>query len=107
VGAKATTAANPIHDWQAAVLQRVQSFERWPEGVPASVTRAAPIVTLAIDRRGKILAAKVIKSSGYDAIDREASSMFTRVATLPPPPPEIPGETITFQLTIEFHQKPL
>src|SRR3954452_17826684 len=86
----------PVHEWQLTVLKKLQPFMRWPDDAPADVKSAAPLVRVTIDRRGDVLSARVVKSSGYESFDRAARKIFKRAAILPPPPAEMPGAAISF-----------
>ena len=48
------------------------------------------------------MAAKVVRSSGYESFDKAARKIFKRALTLPPPPPEMPGDPLTFDMAVTF-----
>jgi protein TonB len=98
------TVAKPdaIGQWQRAVIQRLQPYLRWPKDAPPTVRKATPVVQITIDRQGHILSAKVIGSSGYASFDSAARRVFKRARTLPAPPAEMPGDPLTFGMTITF-----
>ena len=91
-----------IHIWQQSVLKKLEPYMRWPVDAPTNVRTAAPMVRATLDRRGNVLNAKVVKSSGYESFDRAARKMFKRVAILPPPPPEMAGAAVSFNMTVTF-----
>jgi periplasmic protein TonB len=96
---------NPIRAWQLAVINRLQPFMKWPEDAPYWIDQAAPVVQIAIDRQGHVLTAKVVGSSGYDSFDKAARKIFKRALTLPPPPPELPGNPLSFTMAVTFSQR--
>jgi periplasmic protein TonB len=93
---------NPVTQWQLAVIKRLQPYMRWPDDAPYWIDSAAPTVRITIDRQGHVLAAKVIRSSGYESFDKAARKIFKRALTLPPPPPEMPGDPLTFDMAVTF-----
>jgi len=97
--------ANPVAVWQIAVINRLQPYMKWPEDAPYWIDRAAPVVQITIDRQGNVLAAKVVGSSGYDSFDKAARKIFKRATTLPPPPPELPGNPLSFTMSVTFTQR--
>jgi protein TonB len=103
-GTGAMQLANPVALWQLAVLKRLQPYMRWPDDAPYWIDTAAPTVRITIDRQGHVMAAKVIRSSGYDSFDKAARKIFKRALTLPPPPPEMPGDPLTFNMAVTFTQ---
>ena len=94
--------ANPIALWQLAVIKRLAPYMRWPDDAPYWIDVAAPTVRITIDRQGRVMAAKVIRSSGYESFDKAARKIFKRALTLPPPPPEMPGDPLTFDMAVTF-----
>ena len=93
---------NPVRAWQIAVINRLQPFMKWPDDAPYWIDQAAPVVQITIDRQGNVLAARVVGSSGYDSFDKAARKIFKRALTLPPPPPELQGNPLTFSMAVTF-----
>jgi periplasmic protein TonB len=53
-----------------------------------------------IDRTGKIIDLRLEKSSGAELLDRAAEKMIRDTERFPPPPPDIPGDPVTFWIEI-------
>ena len=98
--------ANPVTLWQLAVIKRLAPYMRWPDDAPYWIDTAAPQVRITIDRQGHVLRASVVQSSGYESFDKAARKIFKRALTLPPPPPELPGDPLTFNMAVTFDQRP-
>jgi periplasmic protein TonB len=96
--------ANPVTLWQLAVIKRLTPYMIWPADAPYWIDTAAPQVRITIDREGHVLRASVVRSSGYEAFDKAARKIFKRALTLPPPPPEMPGDPLTFNMAVTFTQ---
>jgi protein TonB len=58
-----------------------------------------------MDRQGHVLSAQIAKSSGYDALDDETLALIHRAEPLPPPPPEVAGETVALTVPVQFSLK--
>jgi len=97
---------DPVQAWQLAVIERLHRFMWWPPNAPLYVTEAYPEILVTIDRKGNVLAAKLKTSSGYPVFDHSGTRIFKRAGTLPPPPPEMKGDPITFSMTVTFVQQP-
>ena len=97
--------ANPITLWQLAVIKRLAPYMRWPDDAPYWIDTAAPQVRITIDRQGHVLRASVVQSSGYESFDKAARKIFKRAVTLPPPPAELPGDPLTFDMAVTFDQR--
>ncbi len=101
---------------QAASGASSLSAGNWRGQVSAQLNRHKPnlgpgegqgsvTVFFTIDRRGRVLSSRVTQSSGSAALDQKALEMIQRSSPLPAPPPEVPGGTIAFPLTIRFSHR--
>jgi protein TonB len=93
-----------VRRWQLAVIERLQPFMRWPDDAPYWISQAAPEVAITIDRKGNVLGARVIRTSGFDSFDKAARRIFKRALVLPPPPPQMPGNPLMFTMAVTFTQ---
>lgn len=87
-------------DYRAAVLRALARAKRYPRSALQRGREGRGILQLSIGARGKLLAARVVGSTGVGALDREIETMARRAAPFPPPPndrfdAQIP---VTFQL---------
>jgi protein TonB len=46
---------------------------------------------------------RVVRTSGFAALDRETIDTVRRAQPFPPPPPNMPGETFDFTVPIRFN----
>jgi periplasmic protein TonB len=99
-------AKTPIRRWQISVIEKLQPFMRWPKDAPDDVAVVAPTVQVTIDRKGNVLAVKIAHSSGYKSFDRAAVKIYKSVPILPPPPPELTDDELTFLMAVTFKQNP-
>jgi periplasmic protein TonB len=60
-------------------------------------------LAFSLNRNGKILSSRVIRSSGVAALDQETIDTVRRAQPFPPPPPNMPGETFDFTVPIRFN----
>jgi protein TonB len=57
-----------------------------------------------LDRTGHVVSASVAKSSGDEAFDSAALAMINRANPVPPPPPLVADEGLSFSLPVNFHK---
>ena len=100
----ADTPSDTVRNWKMSVIGRLQPFMIWPIDAPNDVRTASPVVQVTIDRQGRVLTAQVVKSCGYPSFDAAASRIFKRAATLPAPPPDLPGDPLSFTMAVTFTQ---
>jgi protein TonB len=83
-----------------AALAEFQKHRFYPPlGRPLGLAGVAAF-GLKIDRTGKILEQWLEKSSGAEILDRAAEKMIRDTDRIPPPPPDIPGDPVTFWIEI-------
>jgi TonB family protein len=83
---------------------------RWlerDEGYPAAarINRRTGVAQLGfvIDRAGRLVASRIVRSSGFAALDQETLATVRRAEPFPPPPPGMPGERFDFAVPIRFN----
>ena len=86
--------------WQQSLVARLAKLQRYP--MQARGVQGVASVAFTIDRQGKVVSSKIVKSSGSAVLDAEALAMVKRAAPLPAPPPDIADADLTFVVPIRF-----
>ncbi len=60
------------------------------------------IVELQLDGNGKLKSKKIIQSSGYDALDKQALEMVEKAAPFPAPPEVLRGNSFSIKVPVPF-----
>ena len=102
--AASAAAASPsaLPGWRSELVGRLQRAKRYPGAAQARDEQGAAAVTFTIDRSGHVLSARLVRSSGSEALDEEAVAMVHRADPLPPVPAELPGGTLTLTVPVTF-----
>ncbi len=70
------------------------------------LTKGAEVtVSFELDRMGHVLSATVVKGSGDRAFDDAALSMLHRSDPVPPPPPLVADQGLSFTMPVNFTVK--
>jgi protein TonB len=85
--------------WRGALMAHFNRLKRFPSGAAGTGTAT---VVLTIDRSGRVLSSRLIRSSGDAALDAEAASLSRRASPVPAPPPNVGGSSITIAVPIKF-----
>jgi TonB family protein len=89
--------------WQKELVAHFDRHKRYPAD---RAQRAAEIVvSFVLDRTGRVLSSNVVKSSGDASFDAAALAMIQRSDPVPPPPPIVADEGLTFSLPVLFRVK--
>lgn len=86
--------------WQKELLAHLDKYKQYP--AERSNQSAEIVINLTLDRTGRVLDANVSKSSGDDAFDHAAIAMIEKASPVPPPPPLVADEGLTFLLPVIF-----
>jgi periplasmic protein TonB len=89
--------------WRGLLVARLQSFKRYPAPAVARREQGLVSVSFTMDRSGRVLARRIVKSSGFADLDQEALDLIARAEPLPPFAPSMKENTRDFVLPIRFY----
>jgi protein TonB len=101
-GASQAPPSNAVPTWQGMLLGRLEQFKRYPYEAQYRRQQGIAYLHFTMDRNGRVLSARIEKSSGYDVLDQETLALIRRAEPLPKPPPEIPGDPIELTVPVQF-----
>jgi TonB family protein len=86
--------------WEKEIAVHFNKHKRYPANRPPRKEDVA--VNFEIDRRGHLLSSRVTRSSGDVAFDEAALAMLKRADPLPPPPPAVADNGLSFDMVVNF-----
>ncbi|HTV31213.1 MAG TPA: TonB family protein [Xanthobacteraceae bacterium] len=97
------SAVRERQNWQTELAAHFNKYKRYP--ADRVMQRAEVVVSFVLDRLGRVLSTRIVKGSGDASFDDAALSMLQRANPVPPPPPVVADEGLTFTLPVIFHAK--
>jgi protein TonB len=97
------TPSNAVPTWKTHILALLERNKRYPEAAQSRHQQGVAQVFFSIDRQGRVLNSRVVRSSGATALDDEALALLRRAEPFPPPPPELPGAHVDLTVPIRFN----
>lgn len=96
--------ANPqaAASWKGALLAHLARHKRYPRSAQSRGDEGVVYLRFTMTRQGGVLAQRVEKASGHEALDLEAVDLVRRAQPLPAPPADVPGERFEFVVPIQF-----
>jgi protein TonB len=88
--------------WQKSLIRHLNRFKRYPESARSRGIQGVVEVEFTIDRGGRVVALRVVQSSGSPALDAEALATLRRANPLPAPPAQAADATFDLALPIHF-----
>jgi protein TonB len=97
------TPSNAVPTWKTHILALLERNKRYPEAAQSRHQQGVAQVFFSIDRQGRVINSRVVRSSGASALDDEALALLRRAEPFPPPPPELPGARVDLMVPIRFN----
>ncbi len=89
--------------WEKELAAHFNKYKRYPDD--RSDRNAQVVVSFVLDRLGHVLSSRIVTGSGDSAFDAAALAMLQRASPVPPPPPLVADDGLTFSLPVIFHAK--
>jgi protein TonB len=94
-----------IASWRELLMMRLQQNKRYPASAEARLEQGVVTLSFTVDRNGRVLARKIVRSSGVTALDDEVLAMIQRAQPLPAFPPAMVQQSINLTVPIRFSLK--
>jgi protein TonB len=95
--------AAQVASWHRRIALQVERHKGYPASARARHETGTAELAFTLDRTGKVVASRVVRTSGFAALDQETIDTVRRAAPFPPPPQNLPGETFDFTVPIRFN----
>jgi len=84
------------------IKRRIEDIWSYPPEAFAAKKEGVSTVAFSIDRRGRLMASKIIKSSGHEALDQGTINVIKMAAPYEPFPAEINLSRLHIQATFQY-----
>jgi len=88
--------------WEGLVLGALNKVKRYPRDAHFARQQGVPYIRFVMDRDGKLLSARIERSSGVRSLDQEALALPKRAQPLPKPSEDVKGGSIELVVPVEF-----
>ena len=88
--------------WRDLVAARLQHNKRYPRDAQARRETGRVTLNFKVDKRGHVLASRIVKSSGHSSLDEEVLAMLRRSEPLPAFGPAMAQSSIELTVPIQF-----
>jgi periplasmic protein TonB len=88
--------------WTRQVVGLLEKNKRYPPAARARNEQGIVQLAFSIDRTGHVTASRIVKSSGWAALDNEGLELVRRAGPFPPLPPNV-GEPLDLTVPIRFN----
>ncbi len=88
--------------WQTLLMRKLQQFKRYPSGAQARGEQGVALLAFSVDRDGRVLERKIVRSSGHADLDNEVLAMIERAQPLPAFPRSMTANQLSLTVPIRF-----
>jgi protein TonB len=98
--------AKAVQTWQRKILALLERNKRYPPSAQSRRQQGVARVAFSLDRQGRVVATRLVSSSGAAALDEEALALVRRAQPFPAwPAGRFPGERVDLSVPIAFKIK--
>ena len=94
--------AAQVSTWHRQIAIALQRHKGYPAAAQARQETGVATVSFSIDRQGRVVSARIVRSSQHAALDAETLATVHRAAPFPQPPANMPGQTFDFVVPVQF-----
>lgn len=95
--------ANTVEAWKKKITTQLASKKMFPPG--AADQSGTAKVKFVIDRRGKLISAALVESTGSELLDAAALAMVERAEPFPEAPLEVKDDSLDFTVPVIFARR--
>jgi protein TonB len=97
--------SNAIPTWKTQIVALLERNKRYPPEAQSRREHGVAQIFFSLDRMGRVIDSRVVRSSGAQALDEEALALLHRAQPFPAPPAELSGPHVDLTVPIRFNLK--
>lgn len=94
---------NALRNWASRLASQIERHKRYPSDANGATGTA--VVSFSVDRSGRALRTRIVRSSGNSVLDRDAIASIQRSQPLPPPPAEQSGSQFPVVVPLRYSSR--
>ena len=94
-GRLSTSKSNAVPAWKRQVVNLLERNKRYPAAARQRGERGITEISFSLDRQGRVVSSRIVRSSGSSALDQATLELVSRVQPFPAPPSEMAGIELT------------
>jgi protein TonB len=92
-----------IRSWFSLISRQIERNKSYPAAARKRGETGQAEIAFSIDREGHVLSSRVVKSSGYSALDQESMTTVRKASPFPAPPNGFGGNKFDFTVPVKFN----
>jgi len=100
---RAHASAAQVRSWYSSIVKQLERHKSYPPAARNRGETGEVELAFSIDREGHVLSSRIVRSSGYPALDQETMTTVRRAAPFPTPPNGLDGQKFDFTVPVKFN----
>lgn len=100
--ASGSAGATTLTEWKSLLRHHLDRHKQYPADAERRGQQGAPHVFFTVCHDGRVLAARILRTSGVASLDQAGVDLVRRAAPLPAFPQGLPGEMFNLVVPVEF-----
>jgi protein TonB len=92
-----------VDRWEGHISLQLERNKSYPPAARDHGQKGVVELAFSIDREGRVLSSRIVKSSGYPALDQESLATVQRAQPFPLPPADFGGDKFDFTVPMRFN----
>jgi len=92
-----------VDSWYSHIVTQLERHKSYPTAARERGQRGVVELAFSIDREGHVISSRIVKSSGYTALDQETLATVRRAQPYPLPPSGLDGAKFDFTVPVKFN----
>ncbi len=101
-GDGSASALMTVTEWKDLLRHHLDRYKQYPADAQREGQQGTPYVFFTVCRDGRVLAAHIVRTSGFESLDRAGIDLVRRAEPLPAFPQVLPGDTVSLVVPVEF-----
>jgi protein TonB len=91
-----------MNAYKSQIRRKIERYRKYPPSARNNHIQGVATISFTLNRQGQVVAARLVKSSGFPILDDEAQALIQRVNPLPAFPKELEINTLELTVPIQF-----
>ncbi len=101
-GERAGSRSGSVKDYFSRLMTWLNRHKEYPAALKKAKKQGTVTLRFSINRRGEILDSRILKGSGFPALDQAALGILARAAPLPGIPADMDRDELTISVPVEY-----
>jgi protein TonB len=91
-----------LRAYTAQIQRKLNRYKKYPPEAKSQALAGQVVVNFSVNRQGQVISSRLVRGSGYQALDQEVMALLKRISPLPPIPSGLNRNTLNLSVPVYF-----